>query len=341
MTSGNGDSSMRPQSSVRPGSVGVVLVNWNGWRDTIEAYESVRASTHEDWVVIAVDNASTDESAEQLRKVQERFHLVENPTNAGFAGACNVAVEKARSLGLDYVFFLNNDALVRSATIERLIEASRALGDTAVLGSVVRYEETGELQFYGSRESEMWGAPRWLPPVEACFEEAPDLIESDFIFGAALFSPMRLIDQTGAFDERFFLNYEETDWCYRARRAGIPCFVVKAALTQHKGSASLGPLAGPMQTYFLVRNELLFTETHASRLQLMRVYKKALKHSLLRLEDAFKRRRGLRFKLDSSSRAYFLAIRDYAFRRFGDCPPRVRQLAKEFRAELARDSGRV
>lgn len=339
MTSGNGDPSMRPLPPARPGRVGVVLVNWNGWQDTIEAYESVRASTHGDWVVIAVDNASTDESAERLRNIGERFHLVQNPTNAGFAGACNVAVEKARTLGADYVFFLNNDALVTSTTIERLLEASRALGDRAVLGSVVRYDETGELQFYGSHESEMWGAPRWLPPVEASFEEAPDLIESDFIFGAALFSPMPLIAQTGAFDERFFLNYEETDWCYRARRAGIPCFVVKAALTHHKGSASLGPLAGPMQTYFLVRNELLFTETHASTLQLMRVYKKALKHSLLRLQDAVKRRRGLSVKLDTSSRAYFLAIRDYLFRRFGDCPPRVRQLAKEFRAELARNSG--
>lgn len=341
MTSGNGDPDMRPPAPGRSNCVGVVLVNWNGWRDTVEAYESVRASTHDDWVVIAVDNASTDGSVDHLRLLGDRFHLVENPLNAGFAGACNVAVQKARALGVEYLFFLNNDALVVPTTIERLLEASKSLGDRAVLGSVVRYEETGELQFYGSCESDMWGAPRWLPPVEERFEAAPDLIESDFIFGAALFAPMALINRTGAFDERFYLNYEETDWCYRARRAGAPCFVVKAALTHHKGSASLGPLAGPMQTYFLVRNELLFTETHSSRLQLMRVYKKALKHSLMRLEEAFRRGRGLGLKFDTSSRAYFFAIRDYVFRRFGDCPPRVRQLAKEFRAETAPDAGRA
>lgn len=340
MTSKTVAAATEKKHSSKTGSIGVVLVNWNGWKDTIEAYNSTCRSTYQNWTLIVVDNASTDESVARLSELGNGIHLVRNDANLGFAGACNVAVLEAERLALDYLFFLNNDAAVTPETLDHLVRASKSQDDKAVLGSVVRYQETGELQFFGSQTSDYRGVPQWPPASEESFAGRPDLIESDFIFGAALFVPMALIRSVGMFDERFFLNYEETDWCYRARRRGASCFVVKSALTYHKGSASLGPVSGPMQAYFLQRNELLFAEKNASKLQLLRAYKKALAQTRARLREGLRRRPG-RPGLDPSTHAHLLALRDYVLRRFGDCPPIVRRLAQEFREAALRGEGKA
>src|SRR5215211_6656536 len=76
------------------GGVGVVIVNWNGWRDSLRAYESLLRSSFENWQLIIVDNASTDESVEHLSSLGPHVTLVENSCNAGFAGGCNLGIEK-------------------------------------------------------------------------------------------------------------------------------------------------------------------------------------------------------------------------------------------------------
>ena len=311
--------------------IAIVVVNWNGWRDTLKAFESLLTSDFQAWTLIIVDNASSDDSVDRLRELGPKVHLIESRQNLGFAGGCNRAVAAARSLHLDYVFFLNNDATVTPETLGQLMAASRGLEDSAVLGPIVRFRETGDLQFLGGAQTKRSGAPEWSPGSEDYLVGLPDLVPSAFIFGAALFAPMAILDRVGPFDERFFLNFEETDWCYRARRNGFPCFVVKRALAYHAGGASLGSFQGPMQVYFMRRNELLFYEKHASFGQMVRLYGETLNHAQGRLRRALGLSRSPRTGFDPVTKALFLAWRDYAFRRFGDCPPVVRRLASELR----------
>jgi GT2 family glycosyltransferase len=318
---------LRTMSPPQP-SVAVIMVNWNGWRDTLNAYESLTKASYVNWKLIVVDNDSTDSSSEHISRARTDIILIQSDRNTGFAGGCNMAIARANALGFEYVFLLNNDARVFPNTIMDLVQATKALDDKSILGSVVRYEASGELQFFGSAKSEVWGAPHWFPPSEEAFAASPPVIESDFIFGAALFAPTSVVQRVGEFDERYFLNFEETDWCYRARRLGFQCFVVKDALTYHKGGASLGPLRGPMQTYFMARNELLFCEHHVSKLQLLRTYMKFIRRITHEIyEDMFKGPR--RAGLQPRTRALALALRDYVMRRFGDCPPIIRKLAHE------------
>jgi GT2 family glycosyltransferase len=153
------------------------------------------------------------------------------------------------------------------------------------------------------------------------------LIETDFVFGGALFAPSRLFREIGLFDRRFFLNYEETDWCYRARKQGIAHYVVSTATVFHRGSTSLGAEDGPLQTYFLYRNRLLFQEKHASPLQRLRGALEILGQALKLLRHGISLSWSGGLALDGSGIALLLALRDYCLRRFGDCPPIVRRLA--------------
>jgi GT2 family glycosyltransferase len=308
--------------------VAVLLINWNGWRLSAEAYRSLLKSDFRQWVLIIVDNASSDDSLVHLRGLGPEVHIIESRTNLGFSGGCNLALETAEKLGVEFVFFLNNDCTVTQSTLGALVSASDSLRNNAILGAVVRYSDDGALQFFRAVSSSTSGVPEFEQPKEERLFAQKDLIESDFIFGAALFAPMSIVRSVGRFDERFFLNYEETDWCYRAKKKGFSCFVVKDAETFHEGSASLGDFYGPMQTYFIQRNRLLFCEKHATPLQLIRTYFKTLRDAqgLMRRGLGLSRRSPPGFS--PRAKAIFLALRDYILRRFGDCPPIVRELAR-------------
>lgn len=317
--------------------VAVVVVNWNGWEDTLAAHRSLLADTTIDWKLIIVDNASTDGSLERLASLPPEVTIIRSETNRGFAGGCNLGVRAAQDAGAKHVFFLNNDAMVAPDTLSHLVDASEAHGHHAALGAVVRYHPSETLQFFGSLRSAYWGTPERLEAPRDIERLSEPYIETADILGAAMFVPAPLLEQVGNFDERFFLNFEETDWCYRARTLGVDCVVVTKAIVHHRSGASLGSFEAPLQAYFMNRNELLFGEKHGSARQFLRSYRKMLIQIARRTASALRQRaRGGDGRLSSSTKALVLAVRDYTFRRFGDCPDVVRVWAREHQESVRR-----
>jgi len=322
-------------SAIRPAAalVGVVIVNWNGWRHTLAACQSLEQSAYRALTIIVVDNASSDDSLAELRTRLPGIELIAHPTNAGFAGGCNVGMTRARELGCDYIFLLNNDALADSQTVARLVEASKAKDDGALLGSAVLHAATGTYQFFGARAAAVRDMHDWYTAEADGALLGQDFIESDFILGAALFIPTQILDRTGLFDERFFLNYEETDLCYRARALGIPSFMVPASRVRHYASTTLGAYDAPLQAYFLTRNGLLFAKLHATRQQHRRVLRARLADLYWSLRKSWE----TGHFLDLPTRARARAFWDYGFRRFGDCSPAIRRYDARTRAAKLRN----
>jgi len=299
--------------------VGVVLLNWNGWRYTVAAAGSLQSSPGVSITTIVVDNASTDGSLEQLRDALPEAEIIANPLNSGFAGGCNVGIRRALELGCDYVFLLNNDALVCPTTIPELVAASQRLHDRTILGSVVRFADSDEYQYFGSRYCNQSAHPVWFKEPEDSHLLMQPLIETDFALGAALFVHSDVIRQVGMFDEN-------VDLCYRARKCGIGCAMVTNSVVYHHASVSMGPESAPLQTYFLTRNELLFSEKNVGGIQLVRLYCFRLGRLFLRVL-----RSTISGTLSNPSfRAMLLGYRDYLFRRFGECPPVIRRSTAAF-----------
>jgi GT2 family glycosyltransferase len=143
------------------------------------------------WKVFIVDNASVDDSVSKLSDLGPNCILLESKDNLGFAGGCNLAAQVAKEQGIPYLFFLNNDAKVESETLSNLVETCRTLNNDAILGAIVRYFPSGELQFLGSSRSSLYGTPDWYPGLESELCRRGDLIETDFVFGAAMFVPTK------------------------------------------------------------------------------------------------------------------------------------------------------
>lgn len=275
--------------------------------------------------IVIVDNASADDSINQLSAAVPQAHIIANGVNSGFAGGCNIGIRRAVELGCEYIFLLNNDALAERETIARLISASKAKEDNALLGSAVVYVSSGAYQFFGSRMRRILCEPKFLTMEKDAEMLSQDFIESDFIAGMAFFIPARLLSQIGYLDERFFLNYEETDFCYRARKLGISCFVVPGSLVRHHANISMGSYPAPMQAYFLTRNGMLFAEMHGPASQMRPGF--LIKRLYWDLRRAWK----VAARKDLPTFAILRAYWDYFRRRFGDCPPIIRQMDTAYR----------
>src|SRR5260370_15966732 len=100
----------------------IVILNWNSPEGTVTAVESVLRMDYPNFHVLIVENGSTDNSAAELRKITgSRVELLESAVNNGYTGGCNLGFVRALDLGAEYVWLLNNDAVVAPDTLSSLV----------------------------------------------------------------------------------------------------------------------------------------------------------------------------------------------------------------------------
>jgi GT2 family glycosyltransferase len=227
-----------PESDPGPGHaperVAAVVLNWNGWRDTIACLDSLRTLTEVPRVIV-VDNGSTDGSPDRLRAEAPWVQLVELPSNRGFGGGMNAGI--AAALGeaprVDYVWVLNNDTLVEPSTLPRMLALADSDHRIGIVGNrLVDADGSGRIQAMGG------GAiNRWLGTTSTYPD--PSSKECDHLVGASLLVRRSLLRQVGGFDERYFFYLEDTDLSLRARRAGWHLAVAEDATVIHRRGASI------------------------------------------------------------------------------------------------------
>ncbi len=233
--------------------IDVVVVCWNDKEKITIALDSVYAlpevQREPEFVnVVVSDNGSTDGSREFLReRYGARLQIVENGANLGFAAACNRAFAATSS---DYVFLLNPDAELKPGALAAIVAFMDAHPRCGIAGSrIYNYDgsvqqSVGEFDTWSGAflRSSAWG--EW--PVFARFANGASLRgwnydterRVDLAIGAALAIRRTMIEQIGAFDERFFLYHEEVDYAKRAADAGWETWFVPGSEAVHEGEGS-------------------------------------------------------------------------------------------------------
>lgn len=236
------------------GVVSVVLVNFRGTDDTLEA---IKYLGELDWPqerleIVVVENASGDDSAARLRAGAPHVTLIVSKTNDGFAGGCNKGV--AASSG-EYIALLNNDARPDPGWIRAAVarfEESPAVG--AVASKVLDWE--GRLVDYiGSAMT--WYGMGYKPLTGELPPRVPDA-PADVLFGtgSAMFIRRSAFDEVGGFDERYFMFFEDVDLGWRLNLRGWRFVYEPASLAFHKHHASMSSFGSFKETYLLERNAL-------------------------------------------------------------------------------------
>lgn len=256
----------------------IILINWNGRKDTLECLESLSKINYSNFKVVIVDNGSTDGS---VQAIQERFpdvDILEAKKNFGFTGGNNLAMRYALKRNAEFIFLLNNDTVVDPDIINELLSASEPFNYEGIFGAkIYYYSEPNKIWYAGAKwDSKKFG---FVNQNHRRFETQRDsnkIEETAYVNGCALFLSTNVLKKIGLFDERFFLTYEETDLCYRARAFGYKSILVPKAKVWHKVSVSFGGELSPLFIYFMTRNRLLWSEIHLSLKERIRLYYKTL-----------------------------------------------------------------
>lgn len=103
----------------------IIILNWNGWQDTVECVVSCLNLRHDNCRILIVDNGSTDGSETFLRKRFPDTELIQTGENRGFAGGNNIGISHAMANGADYVWLLNNDTIVDPDSLSELIRVAK------------------------------------------------------------------------------------------------------------------------------------------------------------------------------------------------------------------------
>jgi GT2 family glycosyltransferase len=240
----------------------IIVLNWNGWQDTMECVESCSKLTYPNFQILIVDNGSTDGSVMQLHERFPAIELLQTGKNLGFAGGNNVGIRHALEQGADYIWLLNNDTIVDPSALSELVHIAQLDDNVGIVGSKI---------FYYGKPDVIWFAGGWIRystgncghigQQEKDKDRFEKVTEADYITGCSLLIKSNVINKVGLMDERFFLYYEDADWNLRVKEHKFKIYYVPSSKVWHKVSMAVG-MGSPAAQYYLTRNSLLFTLKH-------------------------------------------------------------------------------
>ena len=256
----------------------IVVLNWNGVKDTLECLESLSSLDYSNFEIIVVDNGSKDRSVEIIRRRYPELTLIENPINLGYTGGNNIGIQYAMTHGAQYIWILNNDTIVESDSLRNLIHAAEEDSKTGILSPVIYYiDQRDRMQFCGT----FFDAKRGKITEELKDGKNRKTNVEGFVFllyGTAMLINRKVIKKIGKFDDNFFAYFEDYDYSLRANLNSFQCKVVNASKIYHKDASSTGGTDSPIKTYFYYRNFLLFYKKHIKGAALIK-----LKYKIIRM----------------------------------------------------------
>lgn len=255
--------------------VSIVILNWNRPNDTLECLKSVkRLRTADSLNIIVVDNASSDNSVKKIKKAilhTTNHKLLVNEVNLGFAEGNNVGIRHAIKNGADYVLVLNNDTVVDKDLVIELIKAAKKYPKAGALSPKIyfakgyefhkkRYKEKdlGKVIWYAGGDidwNNVYGSNHGVDEIDK--GQYDKVRETDVATGTCILLRREALEDTGFFDKKYFMYYEDTDLSQRMKKKGWRVLYIPKAKLWHKvarGSA----IGSDLNDYFITRNRLLF-----------------------------------------------------------------------------------
>jgi hypothetical protein len=256
-----------------PRRVAVVVLNWNGWPDTLPCLNSLHSSVESGLArVVIVDNASTDASIEKIRgwlddagteyleiaeasaatrfslpvAILPAYSLILATRNGGYAAGNNLGITLAlQAADTEYVFVLNNDTIVEANCIDRLTIFADYHREIGIVGSTL-IENGGRTRTAGGAQYNPL-----LTMSTAVSADAADAADAggliDYVSGAAMFIKAAVFCAVGLLSTDYFLYFEELDFDRRAITAGFRIGWCPDSVIYHLGGQAAGSRTATQQ----------------------------------------------------------------------------------------------
>ena len=274
--------------------VSIILVNWNGCRDTLECLESLLLLDYPNFRIVISDNGSTDDSAQLIKSWVEHHSvsyveyqrdeaesggtrsadplltLIRNDENLGFAGGNNVGLRYGLARGdVDYYWLLNNDTVVEPDALTHLVVRMQQVPSAGICGSTILLKEDHQrIQALGGGHYCCWIGLPWHYGRFSKWDTALNMERAEawmnYVEGASMIVSRQFIEEIGLMCEDYFLYFEEADWAIKAK-GRFKLAYAPQSIVYHKVGGSIGTSSNPakmsyISDYFNIRNRLLFTK---------------------------------------------------------------------------------
>jgi len=237
-----------------PEKVSIVIVSWNQEEYTLACLESVYGSILKDYQVILVDNGSSDNTVQNVRKRFNNVKIIQNSTNLGYAIASNQGVKVTKG---EYVILLNNDTTVKPDTFRKLLDFMQKNKKVGVAQAKLYWMSdktrndlvgtfltpTGLVYYfgYGKKDDQRY------KKIRSIF----------FAKGAAMIIRKEVFNKIGYLDEDYITYFEEYDFCWRVWLAGWRIAYVPESVVYHYLNISGRRLKKPYTFYLTNRNRIM------------------------------------------------------------------------------------
>lgn len=211
----------------------IIIPQWNNHEYTLKCIQSIYLAKYPYYKIVVIDDASNNNSYTLLLQKLKGIDSIRNNVNLGFAGSCNVGINKAIENSADYIFILNNDTIIEENCIDECVKVMQ-MNDTIgicqpkILFSHRRNHIDSTGQFV---DLLMLHTERGKDEVdEGQYDQYKNIFACK---GAAMFIRTKMIREIGYFDETYICNYEDIDLCWRAILSGYKITLVPMAIVYH------------------------------------------------------------------------------------------------------------
>lgn len=249
-------------------SIFVSILNWNDAASTLHCVHAVRQSAITSDVtvtLVVLDNGSdpTDWAVLQQGLATTDITLIRQESNTGFAAGHNVVIRQAIERRADYIWLLNNDAIVKPDTLSGLLRSITETPRCGVVSPLIyAHHDEKIVDFLGAIEDwQKLDSRAAENPVAAARMQANHPKEF-FVWGTAPFIKTKALSATGLLDEKMFAYYEDDELCVRLSKAGWSSRMAFSVAIQHNRRKSDFDERPPYYFYLMARNSLLFYLLH-------------------------------------------------------------------------------
>jgi GT2 family glycosyltransferase len=235
-----------------------IVLNWNGWQDTLACVASLLSQDYSNLVIVVVDNYSHNDSVTRIAQAYPSILLLETGSNLGFSGGNNVGIRVALDNGAHYVWLLNNDTIAPPDTVTKLVAKAIAKPEAGEIGTVLYHMDS-------PATVQAWGGAILYPCAfyRARLVTSPHKFSKNTaLMAASVLLRRETLEQVGLLDEGFFMYYEDSDLSFRIYQAGWTLEVAEDTAVLHREGSSLGTLS-PVRVRYGIASTLRFMHKYA------------------------------------------------------------------------------
>lgn len=237
--------------------ISVIIPTLNSWATLRECITSINKQTVKPSEIIVVDNASSDGTSKNVRKNFPKVKLITLERNTGVTGGRNAGIKLA-SKKSDYLLFIDHDMIADKNMLANLIDVAEMDESYGIITPRIYYWQDKKRIWAAGTNINLWTG-------RVLFRGGKDIgqfekIEEVQVAPAAMLVKRKVIDTIKKFDNRYFATYEDTDFCFRARKHNFKTVYAPAAIAFHK----ISPLHSDEQkrllsrSFWIGRNRVLF-----------------------------------------------------------------------------------